>query len=201
MREQQVHPPLAAALPVILEHHKGSLQGDVPSTAQAETVTCGMCLSTQGCTQISGSNKTTLLFSHCPAPHSGLWHLTPILSCASRTWSLWKHPTGPAAAEQGPEPMGAKPWEPCTAVSDAGAQACTGNLWQEHIQLGLRGHTDVLKTRQSRRWHSAPCVGITGTTAPHKNSDEPPVPRRGQKLQCNHSSGVTLCSPVPRAGC
>lgn len=79
MREQQVHPPLAAALPVILEHHKGSLQGDVPSTAQRETVTCGMCLSTQGCTQISGSNKTTLLFSHCPAPHSGLWHLTPIL--------------------------------------------------------------------------------------------------------------------------
>lgn len=88
--------------------------------------------------------------------------------------------------------MGAKPWEPLHCCQWCWSTACTGNLWQEHTQLGLSGHTDVLKSRQSRRWHLAPCVGITGTTAPHKNSDEPPVARRAQKLQCNHSSGVTL---------
>lgn len=149
-----------------------------------------MCLSTQGYTQTSEGNKRTLLFSHFPAPHSVLWHLsTPILSCASRTWSPWEHPTGPAAVVQGLS-------QGCT-----GARGCTGDLWQEHMLPGLSGHTDVLKTRQSRRLHSAPCVGITGTTARPKTTDEPPVPRKTQELQRHHSSDVTPWLPVPRAGC
>lgn len=64
MREQQVYPPLAAALPVIPEPHKCDgrdlSRAGAPSPAQGETVTCGMCLTTQGCNQISGRNKSNL---------------------------------------------------------------------------------------------------------------------------------------------